>query len=233
MKVGVMQPYFLPYLGYFQLIREVDFFVLTDDYEFSKGGWINRNKIIQNNEVKYLTIPLKAASDYSKISERVVSENYSGSKFFNSLKSSYQAKKYFNENSKIMEKIFFNRERNLFAFIEQSIKILSEVFDLKTKTMLTSDFSLNPNLSGQDKIIKICHDLDASCYVNLPGGKSLYNPRTFLQGGIDLRFLKPSLVPYDQGRVEFTPNLSVIDVLFNNGIKSVVNHHLPNYSLEQ
>ena len=232
MKIGIMQPYFLPYMGYFQLIREVDIFVLTDDYEFSKGGWINRNRIIQNNEVKYLTIPLKAASDYSKISERVISENYSGLKSLNALKNSYKAKEYFDENSIIMEKIFLNQDRNLFSFIKQSIKILSEVFNFNTKTVLTSDFSLNPNLSGQEKIIKICHDLDASCYVNLPGGKSLYEPEEFLQSGIDLRFLKPKLTPYSQGKVEFTPNLSIIDVLFNDGIKSVVNNHLPSYSLE-
>ena len=232
MKIGIMQPYFLPYLGYFQLIREVDIFVLTDDYEFSKGGWINRNRIIQNNEVKYLTIPLKAASDYSNISERVISENYSGLKSFNAVKSSYQSKEYFDENSTIMERILINRERNLFSYIEQSIKILSEVFNFKTNTMLTSNFSLNPKLSGQDKIIKICHDLNASCYVNLPGGKSLYEPEVFLQNGIDLKFLKPKLKPYPQGKVEFTPNLSIIDVLFNNGLESVVNNHLPSYSLE-
>lgn len=87
-----MQPYFVPHLGYFQLIKEVDTIVLTDDYEYSKGGWINRNRIVSQGEIRYLTLPLEAGSDYSKIRERKISRDFVGEKSLNMVVEAYRKK---------------------------------------------------------------------------------------------------------------------------------------------
>ena len=228
-----MQPYFFPYIGYYQLIHEVDLLILTDDYKYSKNGWINRNRIIQNKkDVKYLTIPLGRASDYSKVSERLISGSYSNKKTMEDLKNAYQAKNYYREVCEVIEPIILNRERNLFRYLENSLRKILFSLNIEKEIMKTSDFSLDFGLTGEEKITKICHKIGATTYVNLPGGKLLYNKSKFAEQGINLKFIAPEIVTYQQEEVSFIPNLSILDMLFNVGFNSVIREHLPNYSIE-
>src|SRR4030042_5533275 len=80
MKIAIMQPYFLPYIGYFQLMNAVDEFVIYDNIEFSKKGWINRNRILVNGKDSYITIPLKKDSDYLDVRDRYLAETWSSEK---------------------------------------------------------------------------------------------------------------------------------------------------------
>jgi hypothetical protein len=238
MKIAIMQPYFLPYIGYYQLIREVDYFVLTDNYQYSKGGWINRNRIKQNNEVKYLTLPISAGSDYLTISQRSISSDFSQNRLLNQIENSYRKSIYFDETFKLLEKIITHKETNLFKFLENSLQELLLNLEISTKILLTSDFSLSSNLTKEEKIIHICKELRADCYINLPGGKKIYKRDVFQQERINLKFIKPNLIPYIQlgskktHENEFVSNLSIIDVLFYAGVEETKNTHLMNYQLE-
>ena len=231
-KIAIMQPYFFPYIGYYQLIHQVDVLIFTDDYKYSKNNWINRNRIIQNKEVKYLTIPLDKASDYSNISKRTLASSYSHVKTMDTLKNAYQAKNYYSEVYEVIEQIILNKEKNLYRYLENSLKKLLFNFNIEKEIMKTSDFSLNLGLTGEEKIIKICRKIGATTYVNLPGGKLLYNKLKFAEQGIDLKFIAPKIISYQQEKGNFIPNLSVLDMLFNVGFNSVNREHLPNYIVE-
>ena len=227
-----MQPYFVPYIGYFQLIKEVDTFVLADDYEYSKGGWINRNRILNQNKIRFLTLPLQASSDFSSIRDKRISEDFVAKKSFNLIVESYRNSPYYLEVIPLVESILLFSERNLFGFIFNSINQITQSLEIKTNMISTSQFNLPPTLTGQEKIIKICKDMGASEYVNLPGGKSIYKKNSFREQGVDLKFLKVDDFIYDQGIDFHTPNLSVLDVLFHLGINRTSKDYMNQYSTE-
>jgi hypothetical protein len=227
-----MQPYFFPYIGYYQLMNEVDTFVLTDSYEFSKGGWINRNRISSQNQIRYLTLPLQASSDYSPIGEKRISSDFVPHNSLNLVIEAYRKRPYFSEVVPLIDSVLCYPERNLFYFLLNSIENVIQSLGIETNLILTSQFDLNPNLSGQGKIIEICREIGASQYVNLPGGKSIYRKETFHELGVDLKFLNVNDFRYDQGTEGFTPNLSILDVLFNLGIGATSQDILNRYSIE-
>jgi hypothetical protein len=227
-----MQPYFVPYIGYFQLLKEVDTFVLADNYEYSKGGWINRNRILNQERIRFLTLPLEASSDFSLINEKKISKDFVGEKSLNLIVESYRRSPYFSEVIPLVESILLFSERNLFHFVFHSLKQMSQSLEIKTNIMLTSQFELPHSLSGKDKIIKICQEIGAVEYINLPGGKSIYNKNDFSDQGVDLKFLKVNDHVYPQVSNVFVPNLSVLDVLFHVGITRTLNDYMSKYSTE-
>jgi hypothetical protein len=227
-----MQPYFVPYIGYFQLIKEVDTFVLADDYEYSKGGWINRNRILNQNKIRFLTLPLQASSDFSLIKEKRISEDFVAKKSFNLIVEAYRKSPYFVEVIPLVESILLFSERNLFGFIFNSINQITRSLEINTSMISTSQFDLHSTLSGQEKIIKICKEMGASEYVNLPGGRGIYDKDFFREQGVELKFLKVDDFVYDQGFDFHTPHLSVLDVLFNLGIDKTSKDYMNRYSTE-
>lgn len=227
-----MQPYFAPYIGYFQLFKEVEVFVLTDDYEFSKGGWINRNRILNQRDIRYLTIPLEASSDYSLIREKMISHDFSPEKLLNLIKDSYRNKPYFGQHLPLIESILRYPERNLSKFLLNSLKEFSRILDIRARIVMTSTLDLDPKLTAQDKIISVCKKIGGTDYINLPGGKSLYDKNTFAENGIGLKFLNVNSAPYEQGVEAYVPNLSILDVIFNLGSDATARNMLRGYSLE-
>ena len=91
MRIGVMQPYFFPYLGYFHLAKAVDILVLTDDYKFTKQSWINRNRIISEKKIEYITIPLMKSSDSTHINKKVIALDFKSNNLQNKLYNSYHS----------------------------------------------------------------------------------------------------------------------------------------------
>ncbi len=95
MKIAIMQPYFVPYLGYFQLISAVDKFVVYDNIEYTKKGWINRNRILINNKDSMLTINLKKSSDFDNVINKEISNEFNRKKVLNKIKTSYKNAPFF------------------------------------------------------------------------------------------------------------------------------------------
>lgn len=116
MKIGGMQPYFLPYIGYWQHMNSVDKFIVDGDLQFIKASWINRNRILLNVKDFFITIPLKSCSHRSDIRERFISDQYFDKdvcKFLRTISVAYGKAPYFNEAMPIIEKCFLFQEKNL------------------------------------------------------------------------------------------------------------------------
>lgn len=231
--VSIMQPYFLPYLGYWQLINLSDIFVIYDDIEFTKKGWINRNNYLVNGKKTLFTLPLKKDSDFLSVNERFVSEEFKKSKvkILNQFSSSYKKSEYFDESFLLFKKILNNEDSNLFNFIRSSIIEIASYLDIKTEIKVSSSIGEYSKIKGTDKVLDICTKLRASNYVNPIGGLELYSKNDFAKKKIDLHFHKINKIEYGQIMVnDFEPNLSIIDVIAMNGKEKTI-QLLDSYSL--
>ena len=231
-KLAIMQPYIFPYIGYFQLINSVDEFIIYDNIQFTKKGWINRNRILANGKDQLITIPLKKDSDYLDIVERELSESWEKdkNKILNVIKSSYSKAPYFQEASNIIIECLNNPERNLFKFIYDSIVLINEYLEIKTPIVISSSINANHALKSQDKVLSLCKAQKADVYINSIGGVKLYNKEIFRNNEIELNFIKSNPIEYKQFKNEFVPWLSIIDVLMFNS-KDEIKNYLNEYTL--
>jgi len=213
-----MQPYFFPYIGYFQLINAVDTFVIYDKIEYSKKGWINRNRILFNGNDEYFTIPLKRDSDYLNINQRYIADNYiiESKKILNKINETYRKAPFYKETYSLIKDCFLNNEKNLFLFIFNSLLKLLNFLDIKTKIIVSSEFESNTELKGENRVISICKQLNANHYINPIGGLELYSKNNFLEHKIILNFIKSRPLTYKQFDNVYVPSLSIIDVMMFN-----------------
>lgn len=187
-----MQPYFLPYLGYFQLIAASDVFVSYDDVDFIKGGWINRNRWSLGGAISFFNIPLVAASSSKKINDICITNADARwrSKLLKSYRLNYSKCHYYNEGLAIFEEILDLKDLNIGDFNTSSLQIVATKLAIDTPIMLSSQLSRGVDLVGPARVKEICRSLDASQYVNAIGGKDLYKSSDFYADGIDLKFLQ-------------------------------------------
>lgn len=215
MRIAIMQPYFLPYIGYFQLINAVDKFVIYDNIEYTKKGWINRNRILANSGAEYITLPLKKDSDFLPVNQRKLSDNYDIDriKILRKIKENYRKAPYFSTGSTIAEDILSNPERNLFKFILNSVQLICKYIEIETEIVISSNIVVNHNLKGDEKVIAICRALNAEQYINPIGGTEIYDKQAFKFHNIDLYFLRTVPFTYRQFNSEFIPWLSILDLI--------------------
>ena len=212
MKVAVMQPYFFPYIGYFQLIKMVDKFVFLDNVNYINKGWINRNKILAHGKSHDFVVPLKGASQNKKINEILVdSESKLLKKFTSTILNSYKNHPNFKPVSHLIEKSLFETGGSLADMAIQSIVCTTRYLGIDCEFINSSDLDIDSR--GEERIIDICVKLGASEYFNLPGGAGLYNQENFLHRNIKLDFIVPRLLQYNQKSREFVSGLSIIDML--------------------
>jgi hypothetical protein len=218
MKIAIMQPYIFPYIGYFQLINAVDKFIIYDNIQYTKKGWINRNRILQNGKDEYFTLPLKNDSDFLNVNERELTANWvkERNKILNKISEQYRKAPYHNEVMNLIQKSFDFNSLNLFEFILNALELTLDYLDVKTETVISSSINIDHNLKSEEKVIAICKYFDAKTYINPIGGTELYNKETFLKNGFNLQFLKANNCIYTQFKNEFVPFLSIIDVLMFN-----------------
>jgi hypothetical protein len=223
MKVAIMQPYFLPYIGYFQLIANVDKFVLYDNIQYTKKGWINRNRFLVNGKSQYFTIPIKRGSDYLSIQERELSENRIKDiiKLKNKIYSLYCKAPEFKFVFPIVRNILDFEDVNLFGYIYHSIKEILFYLEIDTEILLASNLHLNEKLKSQEKVLEICKVLKAKEYINPIGGTLLYTKDVFKEKNLKLYFLKTDNIVYSQLENEFIPWLSIIDVMMFNSKEDI------------
>lgn len=217
-KIAIMQPYFFSYIGYFQLINAVDEFVIYDNIQFTKKGWINRNRILVNGMDEYITLPLKKNSDYLLIKDRFLADTWEAErkKMINRIIESYRKAPFFKETYEVFERSIMYEDLNLFKFIFHSIQTLVNYFNIDTKLTISSTLSINHQLKGEDKVIAICKEQQAGVYINPIGGVSLYDSERFRSNNLKLLFQKSNNINYQQFSHEFFPWLSIIDVLMFN-----------------
>ncbi len=216
MKLAIMQPYLFPYLGYFQLMQAVDTFVVYDDVNYIKQGWINRNLILAQGQPLRITLSLQNASSNRPINQISVGSNQE--KLLKTIRQNYSKAPQFSVVFPVIEEILLQEEKNLAKFLDQGLLRISSYLGLRPAWLFSSSLDKEESLRGQEKLLSICEGLGATEYFNLPGGKTLYDPESFASRNLQLSFIQPRPISYRQFGSEFVPNLSIIDVMmFNDG----------------
>lgn len=221
-KLAIMQPYFFPYLGYWQMINAVDKFVIYDDVNFIKGGWINRNNMLINGNKHLFTLPLLEASSYKDINEiKVTNNEKQKQKLLKSFEMSYSKAPYKNKVIALLADVILQKEDNLHLFLKYQFEKVFEYLDIDTEILLSSNIEKTDDLHAQDRVIDICKRLSTTQYINAIGGQELYSKEDFAKNGIQLNFIKMNEIKYKQFSDKFVPNLSIIDVMMFNSPETI------------
>lgn len=229
MKLGIMQPYFMPYIGYFQLMKAVDKYVVYDDVNYIKGGWANRNHILINGEKEMFTVTLQKASQNKLFNEIVIGDDFK--KLMKTLQMNYSRAINFDQTMVLMERIISFPNKQLAVFIANSFREILSYLSVETEILMSSEIPKDNSLRGKDKIIQICEILGADTYYNAVGGKNLYDQEEFREHGITLNFVDSLPQVYSRLHTrEFVSGLSMVDVLMNN-TKDEVNRLLDSFQL--
>lgn len=226
-----MQPYFFPYIGYFQLIASVDVFIVYDNIKYTKKGWISRNRMLQNGRDVMFSLSLKSDSDYLNVCERTLAADFNRDRLLNQFKGAYRRAPYFEQTFPLLEKIVRYEDTNLFGFLHHSIVKVCEHLEISTQIRISSEIAIDHELKSQDKVLALCEAVGASTYVNAIGGIELYSRDVFRSKGIDLKFIKSRPFEYEQFGNSFIPWLSIIDVLMFNSSEQVAHTIRKGYEL--
>ena len=224
MRLGIMQPYFFPYLGYWQLLANVDKYVVYDDVTYIKGGWINRNNFLINGQKNLLTMQLEKASSYTLIKDIAIKDDFV--KFLKTIEMGYKKAPFFEDIFRLLKDICQCPDKKLGQFLFNSHIKICEYLGIDTELILSSSFEKHTELKGKDKVISICKQLGADEYINAIGGQELYDKKEFEENGIRLNFLQANLREYRQLKNEFVAGLSIIDIMMFNSkeeIKEMLN----------
>lgn len=227
LTAAIMQPYFLPYIGYWQLINAVEKFVVCDNIKFTKKGWINRNHFLQNDKTEVFSLPLKKDADHLYVNQRELSDNFSQDcqKLLRRFESAYRKAPNYDEGISLFSICLLYEEKNLFEYLLHSIKQICAYLGIKTELIVSSTLNMDHSLKKQERVIATCKALGATDYLNPAGGKLLYDKETFSAHGINLSFQNLPSCSYPQFHDRFVPNLSIIDlVMFND--RATVKHFL-------
>jgi hypothetical protein len=221
MKTAIMQPYFLPYVGYFQLIAAVNKFVLYDRIKYTKKGWINRNRMLLNGSDAIFSLPLKKGSDSLEVVEREISDDFSPGRLLAQFSGAYKKAPNFEETYELLRLMLNHDDRNLFRFIHYTLTQVCSHLGIDTDIQISSSLPFDNELKGEDKVLAICKAVGAKTYLNSIGGKEIYSRESFAEHGIELKFLNARTVEYRQFGANFVPFLSIIDLLMFNTREAV------------
>lgn len=224
MKLAIMQPYLFPYIGYFQLMKSCDHFVVYDDVQFIKSGWINRNRLLSNGQPCYFNFRLRGGSTFDMINEKVFVDQIDRDKdkFLKSLQGMYGKAPYFAQTFELIREIISCEETNVSRFVAHTLCELARYFGLDVTFHTASELGIPEGIHAQDRVIWVNEHLGSNQYINVAGGMELYDREVFAQHGIELKFLKPNVEEYVQFKNEFVPGLSIIDVMMFNPKEKVL-----------
>lgn len=219
-SIAVYQPYFFPYLAYWQLLAAADVFVVGDEYQYKARGFINRNTILLNHAPHRFTISLKGASPSRRIGEIDVLDDFA--KFRKSLAHAYGRSPFHAEAMAVIDPILDYPDRNLARFLGNQIQAVSRYLGLATEIVYMSELGLDPECESKEQRLRDCvKRLGAGMLINPAGSIPLYPPSGFESHDIALRFLRSRAIPYPQANREFVPGLSLIDAMMCNSRQSL------------
>jgi WbqC-like protein family len=230
-SLAIMQPYFFPYIGYFQLIAAVDLFIVYDNIKYTKKGWINRNRLLQNGKDVVFSLPLKSDSDYLDVLERELAPDFNRDKLLNQFKGAYRRAPYFAQTFPLIEQVAGYEDMNLFRFLHHSIVKTCGHLGITTEIRMSSDIAIDHGLKNQDKVLALCEAVGATTYVNAIGGRKLYLKNTFKEKGAELKLIQSKQFEYAQFGDEFVPWLSIIDVMMFVPLNTIQTLILKKYEL--
>jgi hypothetical protein len=223
-KLAANQPYLFPYIGYFQLIRSVDVFVIYDDVNYIQRGWINRNRILVQGKPYLFSVPILDHSCFREIRETCVSPtSYTRwrEKYSLTLHRAYGKAPHYPAVQDLVDEVLTVSVSTIADMARVSILKVCEYLGIVTQIRRTSSVYGNHDLQKETRLYDICHCEGADTYVNSIGGTELYSREEFLRQGISLVFLRSRDIEYKQWGKPFVPNLSIIDVMMFNSVSDI------------
>jgi hypothetical protein len=219
--VALMQPYFLPYLGYFQLIAASDCFVLYDNVQFIKNGWIERNRYLLEGEPKWFGLPLAKGSHSDMINQRHVSPHFDIDALINKLAFAYRKAPHAERTLTWLEALLKLPAHNIAEFNELALRSCCSLLRIHTPIVRASEWAPVSPARGQARVIEILQAIGGTRYLNPAAGAALYDSVEFASAGYRLELLKPDLAAYAQLDKPFVPALSILDLLMFNELDTV------------
>lgn len=201
----------------------VDEFIVYDNIQFSKRGWIHRNRILQNGGDLLFSLSLKKDSDYLDINQRFLSKvnKKNIEKIIRQIEQSYCKAPYFEQVMPLLIRCLRNPKKNLFDYIFDSIVQVNNYLQIETPITVSSTLTYDSSLRSPQLLYEICKETNATTYINPEGGKELYDQQEFAGKGISLKFMKMNDVQYPQFKNDFVASLSIIDVMMFNSVNDI------------
>ena len=217
MRVGILQPSYLPWLGYFEQISRVDKFVLYDDVQYDKHGWRNRNRIKTANGVQWLTVPVHfSLTDASRLCDIEIDQRKAWSrKHLNSIRQNYSRAPYFDQYFPMFDEVFSQKWTSLVSLNVAFLRRFSEALGIQTEFVFSSTIANSGDKC--QRLINICKMLKADVFYEGAAGKNYIDENLFREEGIKVEYQNYQHPIYPQLYGEFVSHLSIIDVLFNCG----------------
>ena len=231
MRTAIMQPYFLPYTGYFHLITATDRLVLCDDFQYTGHGWMTRNRFLRDGRDALFSLQIKSDSQKKQIRERELAQNFTGTELINGFQNAYRKAPFFRQIIPLLEQIIQFPDRNLFAFLENSISQVCRYLEIKLPCGKTSETPVNPVLRKEDRVLALCHSLGTQEYVNSIGGRELYSKERLKSQNITLSFLDSKPFVYGQFGTAFVGSLSIVDAMMFNPTSRIRSYLETEYEL--
>jgi len=217
-KIAILQSNYIPWKGYFDLINQVDEFILYDDMQYTKRDWRNRNKVQTQNGLQWLSIPVMVKGKYfQKISKTKISDNNWGKKHWNVLKQNYSKAQYFKEYKEVFEDLYLNNKDECLSQVNYKfIAAINKILGISTKVRWSSEFDLTDGQS--EKLLGICKDCDADVYLSGPAAKDYLDENIFMQNNIKVEWMNYNNYPeYQQVFDPFEHGVTILDLIFNEG----------------
>jgi hypothetical protein len=226
MRLGIMQPYFLPYLGYFQLIFATDTWIVFDTPQYIRHGWINRNRILKpdGKDWQYISIPIKKHSREAKIKDIEISYMEDWKTKITAQLSHYKIKApYYSATMDVINQCINTSSNSIVDLNINAIKSVCDYLNIKFNYNVHSHMNLThdtPTHAGE-WALHTCTSIGAKEYINPPGGREIFDKGQFINAGIDLFFLETQFSEYNQRNKNFIKGLSIIDVMMFNSAKEI------------
>lgn len=221
MRGSIMQPYFFPYIGYYQLAYATEKFIFLDDVNYIKKGYINRNSIILNKKKFDFSVPVEKVSQNRKINDHSYTNNHSY--FLTLIENAYKKSPQFNRVIPLIEEVVHDENLNVAHKNSKSLINVFKYLNIHREFIFSSEIDKPHEKKGQDRIIALCKKTNIDQYRNAIGGQSLYEAKAFETENIELKFMQSKNLKYNQGVQEFVENLSIIDVLMHCEKEEVIN----------
>ena len=199
------QAYFLPYFPWWQMVAQADLFLIGDDFAFRKHGWINRNRILIDGEIRYLRLEVAHMTCHHTIGETRVA-SFSVEDKLKTLAMAYHKAPFFRDGFELCQRIFSCQSEMLLPWLTLSIREVCDYLGIMTPLRTTSSFPGNAALQRDERIFDLCRRSGADTFVNAIGGQALYDKEFFARNGVNLRFIQ----------TETTETLSVIHSIMHH-----------------
>jgi len=223
-SVAILQSNYIPWKGYFDLINYVDIFVIYDEVQYTKRDWRNRNKIKNATGLQWLTIPCQTKNNYfQRIKDVKISNNNWEFKHWKSILLNYKTSKYFPEYEKIFFDLYFKKKETYLSNLNiKFIKEINKILGIKTKIIDSTDVPKNlMHYSPTLRLLEIVNHFGGNKYVSGPSAKSYFDEKLASKKNVEIEWFNyDNYKEYNQLFKNFTHEVSILDLIFNEGSNS-------------